>query len=133
MPAAAFAERKNLGGIGPFSKMSDNEDPPATLRHRPPSARVSMQRTASNALRVEGPIGPLVPEFSQRPEDGSKIPSSVRRQNTGDVFPQEPLDLEVVREREEREREVSSGVCETFSETGNGEGDARRASDQKVN
>jgi hypothetical protein len=92
-----------------------------------------MQRTASDALRVQGSIGPLEPEFSQRPEEGTKVPSASRRQDAGDVFPQEPLDLEVVREREEREREVSSGVFKPFAEARDGEGLTGSASDKKVN
>jgi hypothetical protein len=120
MPAAALAERKNLGWIGPVSKMSDNEDSTAALRN-------------SCVLRVEGPIGPLVPEFAQRPEEGTKVPSSSRRQNTGDVLSNDPLDLEVVCEREEREREVSSRVRKSFAEARDAERLTGGSSNKKVN
>src|SRR5579885_1025915 len=44
----------------------------------------------SEELSVENAVRQPIPELSQRPEDGSKRPSSVNRQDTGDVFPHEP-------------------------------------------
>jgi len=43
--------------------MSDNEDATASLRD-------------SEVLSVEHSVGEPIPEFSQRPEEGAKIPSA---------------------------------------------------------
>jgi hypothetical protein len=47
------------------AKMRDNEDSTASLGN-------------SEVLSVQDSEGPPIPEFAQRPEEGSKIPSSVR-------------------------------------------------------
>jgi len=65
MPLHAVAERKYLCGTGPVSKVSDNEHTTASLGH-------------SEVLSVQDSVGELIPEFCQRPEEGTKIPSSAR-------------------------------------------------------
>ena len=77
MPRQAIALKKYRRGTTPVSKMSDNEDATASLGH-------------SDELSVQHSPGATIPEFRQRPEDGTKIPPAVRRQNTGDVFPDDP-------------------------------------------
>ncbi len=65
MPEHAFAESEYLARCGPVvSKTSDNEHAAPSLAH-------------SEVLSVQDSVGPPIPEFSQRPEDGSKIPSLV--------------------------------------------------------
>ena len=72
----------------------------------------------SDPLSVQNPVGELIPQVPQRPEEGSKIPSSVRREHTGDVFPYNPSrpvtpsDVNIVK------HESASGVVEAFPEPG---------------
>src|SRR5690606_21163623 len=65
MPRQAVALKKNRCGTSPVSKVSDNEHTAASLGH-------------SEVLSVKNPVGEPIPEFCQHPEEGSKIPSSVR-------------------------------------------------------
>jgi hypothetical protein len=65
IPAQAFALKKNRCGTSPVSKVSDNEHTAAALGH-------------SEVLSVKHSIGEPIPEFCQAPEDGTKVPSSVR-------------------------------------------------------
>jgi hypothetical protein len=60
--------------------MSDKEDAAAALGN-------------SEVLSVENPVGDPIPEFCQRPEYGTHIPSSVRRQKSRDVLSEEPTGL----------------------------------------
>ena len=57
--------------------MSDNEDATAALWN-------------SGKLSVKNPVGEPIPAFAQEPEEGSKIPSSVTRQEAGDVLEYHP-------------------------------------------
>jgi hypothetical protein len=57
--------------------MSDNEDAPASLGY-------------SEILSVKNSVGDPIPEFDQHPEEGSKRPSVVDRQDAGDVLPHQP-------------------------------------------
>ena len=66
IPAQAFALKKYRCGRSPVSKMSDNEDSTASLGD-------------SKELSVQHSPGATIPEFRQRPEDGSKVPSGIRR------------------------------------------------------
>jgi hypothetical protein len=63
IPAQAFGLKKYRRGTTPVSKISDNEDAAAALGH-------------SEVLSVQHSPGAAIPELNQRPEDGSKIPSS---------------------------------------------------------
>jgi hypothetical protein len=83
-------------------------------------------------LSVQHSVGEPIPEFDQRPEEGTKVPPSSRRQDTGDVFPDDPTGLELVSQAKKGESEVAPGVGKSFSEAGDGEGLARSSSDQKV-
>jgi hypothetical protein len=65
IPEQAFALKKYRGGTSPVSKISDNEHTAASLGHSPP-------------LSVTYSVGEPIPEFCQRPEEGAKVPSSVR-------------------------------------------------------
>jgi len=64
IPAQALALKKYRRGTPPVSKMSDNEDAATSLGH-------------SEVLSVQNSVREPIPEFPQRPEDGSKRPSSV--------------------------------------------------------
>jgi hypothetical protein len=77
MPLQAFADSEYLGGSGPVSSTSlkeatDDEHPAAALRDG------SGPSPHSHVLSVQDSVGPPIPEFAQRPEEGAKIPSSVR-------------------------------------------------------
>jgi hypothetical protein len=64
IPAQAFALKKYRRGTPPVSKMSDNEEATAPLGH-------------SEELSVQHSPGATIPEFNQRFEDGSKVPSRI--------------------------------------------------------
>ena len=83
-------------------------------------------------MSVQHSVGEPIPEFDQRPEEGTKVPPSSRRQDTGDIFPDDPAGLEFVSQPKKGESEVSPWVGESFAESGDGEGLAGCASDQKV-
>jgi hypothetical protein len=65
IPAHAFGLKKNRCGTPPVSSVRDNEDSTAALGD-------------SEVLCVEHAISEPVAEFDQRPEEGTKVPSSVR-------------------------------------------------------
>ena len=78
MPAHAFVESEYARGtLCVASRMADNEDATTTLGD-------------SEEARVENPVRDPIPEVCQTPEEGTKIPSSSRRQDTGDIFPDDP-------------------------------------------
>jgi len=78
MPAHAFVESEYAGStLWVSSRMADNEDATTTLGH-------------SEMARVEHPVRDTIPEVCQAPEEGAKIPSSPRRQDTADIFPNDP-------------------------------------------
>ena len=65
IPEQAFALKKYRCGRSPVSKMSDNKHAAAPLWN-------------SEVLSVKHSVGEPKPEFDHAPEEGSKIPSSVR-------------------------------------------------------
>jgi hypothetical protein len=65
MPRQAVALKKYRCGTSPVSKISDNEDATAPLWY-------------SEVLSVKNPVGEPIPEFRQPPEEGAKVPSSIR-------------------------------------------------------
>ena len=77
IPAHAFALKKNRCGTTPVSKVSNNEHTTAALGH-------------SEVLSVQHAVGPPIPEFAQRPEEGTKVPSSSAGQDARDIFPDDP-------------------------------------------
>jgi hypothetical protein len=103
-----LALKKYRCGRSPVSKVSDNEHTAASLGHSEP-------------LSVQHSVGEPIPELSQRPEEGTKVPSSSTRQNTGDIFPDDPFGFEQISNSEINEGQVSTRVCQSFSETSNAE------------
>jgi hypothetical protein len=63
IPAHAVGLKKNLCGSTPVSKTRDNEDSTAALRD-------------SEVLSVQHSVSEPIPEFDQRPEEGTKVPST---------------------------------------------------------
>ena len=52
----------------------------------------------SEVLSVQHSPGDAIPEFPQRPDDGSHVPSCVRGQETGDVFEDKPAGRKALQE-----------------------------------
>ena len=84
IPLHAFALKENRCGSVPVSKTSDNEHTPPSLRD---GAWVPL---CSDPLSVQHPVGPPIPQLPQRPEEGTKVPSSSARQDSGDILPDNP-------------------------------------------
>jgi hypothetical protein len=61
--------------------MADNEHTTPSLGH-------------SEKLAVQNPVGPPIPEFCQRPDDGSHVPSVVRAEKSRDVLDENPTGSE---------------------------------------
>jgi hypothetical protein len=127
MPSQAFFESENLGGSGPVSKTSDNEDTSPALRDG------SGPSPHSHVLSVQHSVGEPIPEFPQRPEEGAKVPSSVRGQNTGDIFPDNPPRSEPSSDCQVGEHEVAARVFESLAESCDAEGLAGGSAHEKVN
>jgi hypothetical protein len=77
IPLQAFGESEYFSGSGPVSSTSLNEatndeDPAAALRDG------SGPSPHSHVLSVQHSVCEPIPELHQRPEEGAKIPSSVR-------------------------------------------------------
>jgi hypothetical protein len=119
-PAQAFWLKKNLGGMGPVSKICDNEDSTTTLGD-------------SHVLRIQHPVGPPIAELAQRPKEGTKVPSSIGTEDARDVFPEEPRNSEMIGDGEVGEHEVATGVVKSLAQSCDGEGLTGRPSDKKVN
>jgi hypothetical protein len=108
MPLQAVALKKYRRGTSPVSKMSDNEHAAAPLWN-------------SKELSVKGSIGPPIPEFAQAPEEGTKVPSFVARQDAGDVLPNQPLGPQSASKRKELKGEVATVASHSRSESGDAE------------
>jgi hypothetical protein len=119
-PAHALSLKKNCGGTGLVCKTSDNEDSTTALGH-------------SEKLSVQRPIGPPVPEFFQRPEEGAKVSSSITRQHSGDVLPDNPSRSETLNDANKCKHDVPSRVVDPFSQSGEAEGLAGSSASDKVN
>jgi len=120
MPLQAVALKKYRCGTSPVSKMSDNEHAAPPLWN-------------SKVLSVKHSVGEPIPEFDQPPEYGTKVPSSIRGQDAGDVLPYQPLGPCPVSKPKKLERQVATIVSQSASETRDREALAWCASDKKVN
>jgi hypothetical protein len=87
----------------------------------------------SKPLSVKNSVGEPIPEFCQRPEEGAKIPSSCRRQDAGDVFPDHPSGPQDSNKLSESECQVATRVFQSFSQPCDGERLAWSSSDEKRN
>jgi hypothetical protein len=85
----------------------------------------------SKPLSVKNAIGEPIPEFCQRPEEGAKIPSFSRRQDSGDVFPYHPLGPQDANKLSESEGQVATRVFQSFSQPCDRERLARSSSAEK--
>ena len=99
--------------------MSDNEDATASLGH-------------SEELSVQHSPGATIPEFRQRPEDGAKVPPAIRRQNTGDVFPDDPPRPQSASKAAKLDRQLTTRIIQAASSSGDGERGTRRSTHENV-
>lgn len=69
----------------------------------------------------------------QRPEEGTKVPSAVRRTDTGHVLPDHPAGAEVIHQSQIDEGQVTTRISQPRTEAGDGERLARGSADHKIN
>jgi hypothetical protein len=127
IPRQAVALKKYRRGTLPVSKMSDNEHTPSSLRDSP------AKPVHSHVLSVKDSVAPPIPEFSQRPEEGSKVPSAVAGQYARHVLPNHPSGANAFNQPKIDKHEVPARVSQSLSESGDAETLARGASANKVN
>jgi hypothetical protein len=87
----------------------------------------------SKPLSVQNSVGEPIPEFCQRPEEGSKVPSASRRQDSRDVLPDNPTGTKDTNKLYESEGQVATRVSQSTSKAGDAEGLAWGSSDKKLN
>ncbi len=119
IPAQAFALKKYRRGTTPVSKMSDNEDTTAPLGH-------------SEELSVQHSPGATIPELRQRPEDGAEVAPAVRRQNAGNVFPNDPAGPKAASKPTKLDGQVATRIIQAASSSRDGERLTGSASDKHV-
>jgi hypothetical protein len=100
--------------------MSDNEDATAPLRN-------------SKVLCVQNCVGEPIPEFCHAPEYGTKVPSSVRGQDAGDILPNQPSGPCAVSKPKIFEGQVATVIIQPASKSSDRERLAGGSSDKKVN
>lgn len=100
--------------------MSDNEHAAAALWN-------------SEELSVKHSVGEAIPEFDHAPENGTKVPSSIRRQDAGHVLPNQPPGPFAVSQPKIFERQVTAVVIQAAAAAGEAEGLAGGSADKKVN
>jgi hypothetical protein len=75
----------------------------------------------SEELSVKHSVGPPIPELAQAPEEGTKVPSSMARQDAGDVLPNHPSGAQSASKRKELKGQVATVVSHSASQPGDGE------------
>ena len=126
IPRQALAVKERSSGSSPVSKISDNEHTTAPLRNSPSEA------VCSDVLSVQHSVSVPIPEFAQRPEEGTEIPSSVGGQDAGDVFPDDPTRPILLSNSKVGEHELTSWVSQALAKSRDAERLARRSSDEDV-
>jgi hypothetical protein len=98
--------KKNFGATSPISSTSRNEEdtPPPLGNSEVPSVQHSVREP--------------IPEFRQGPEEGSKRPSPIRRQDTGDIFPDNPFRPDTRSQLQIDKGEFPAWVVESSSQSG---------------
>lgn len=99
--------------------MSDNEDSTAPLGH-------------SEELSVQHSPGATIPDVRQRPEDGAKVPSAVRRQDAGDVFPDNPARPQSASKAAKLDGQIATRVLQSSSPSGDAETLAGRSARENI-
>jgi len=68
-------------------------------------------------LSIENAVGEPIPALDQRPEDGTKVPSSVAAEYPWHIFPNEPGGLEVESSLAESEGQVTTVITQSSSQS----------------
>lgn len=100
--------------------MSHNEDSTASLGH-------------SEVLSVQHSVGDMIPEFSQRPDKGTKVAPSPGAVHAGDVFPHKPAGSQATSQSEIRPEKLTTRVVQSASLAGDGERLAGSSPDKNIN
>ena len=90
------------------------------------------EAACSDELSVKDSVCPPIPRLPQPTEEGSKVPSAVARQGTGEILPDHPLGPVAVSHGKIDEGQVTARVVQSLSESGDGEGLAGCSSDEKI-
>jgi len=137
IPAHARGLKKYFSGIKPFSSTCNNEDSTASLGHSEVLSVEHAPREAARWSQHSTSVLPFPPSWrlqwyafpGQHPEETSEGVAFVA-ENSRHVFPQDddrllffgsPLGVDGVGEGTESEREVSTGIFESFPCTSNTE------------
>ena len=108
--------------------MSDKEHTASALWHS------SSEAAHSTILSVQDPVSPsLEPAFCQEPEEGSKRLSSVMRQESGDIFVNDPGGANSSSQRQKFKREVAARIVQSEALSRDAEGLAGGSANKKVN
>jgi hypothetical protein len=126
IPAQALGLKKYRRRTPPISKISDNEHTTSSLGD---GARVAVH---SDILSVEHSVGETIPALCQPAEDGAESPSSVQRQDAGDVLPSDPTGAKAASKAAKLERQVATVVIEPTTESRDAERLARGSTDEKI-
>jgi hypothetical protein len=113
------ALKKNRCGTSPVSKISDNEHTAAALGY-------------SKELSVKHSVGDAIPEFPHAPEDGTKVPSASRRQDTRDVLPNQPAGAQSISQPKIFKGQVTTVIVQTTSEARDAEGLAGSSAHKEI-
>jgi hypothetical protein len=126
MPRAARADSEYFAGTFcggsriSVSEGSDDEHPPASLRH-------------SEVTAVESPPSQAIPELGQRAKHCSEVPTALAREETGYVLDEQEAGSKRLSDSCELEEEAGTVTCESCSLPGNGEVLARESAAEQIN
>lgn len=109
------------------SRISDKEHTTAALWHS------SSEAACSHILSVKDSVGPPKPALPHEPEDGSKRPSFIVRQDAGDILPYDPGGANSFSQSEELKREVAARIVQSEALSCDREGLAGGSANKKVN
>lgn len=119
MPRQAFGLKKYLRGTSRVSKMSDNE-------HTTPPL------SDSEKLAVQDAVGPPIPAVRQPSDDNPHIPSTVRAEQTRDVFEKNPGGKDGFDDAEEGEPQTGSGASKSAALSSHGQILAGKSADEHI-
>ena len=86
----------------------------------------------SDKLSVQHSVGETIPAFCQPSEDGGESSPAVQAEHTGDVLPYDPFGAKAASKETKFERQVTTLVIHTFSESGDAERLAGSSADENI-
>jgi hypothetical protein len=146
IPLQAFALKKYRSGTPPVSKISDNEDTPASLRDSPskpvhsdilsvkhsPCEAIGAIDPRDNARSSPAAGGDLDSSSGEESQNRRKCSSSVVRKDAADVLPDHPRGPISPSNRSIDERQVATRIIQSSAEPGDGVGLARRSAGENI-